>query len=649
MKLTPPKYSRLDQFKNTVQLFSNLSKALTPPPKITIDEWAEKHRILSSEETASPGPWFNDSRPYLVEIMRAISDINTEQVVVLTASQLGKSSACILNTLGYHISYDPCPIMIIQPTVDMAETFSSKRLSPMLRDSAILRDKMPPEKAKTTGNTMLEKSFPGGYVVLAGANSAPSLVARPIRILLFDEVDQAPLDLAGQGDPVKLAKVRTTSFPNRKIVLTSTPTIKGRSRIEKAYNNSTKERWIHQCPSCGEWSQFNWQLLNFESLKMACAYCNTDHTRTEWLKNGGKWLAQNPEHEVRGFHINALDSLLTWNELINEWLEAQETAKRGDFELLKVFINTRLAETWEERGEVVEGHKLEETREVYKAELPDGVCILTMGVDVQDNRLAYEVVGWGLGYESWGIEYGEIWKDPKLGGVWDDIDALLERPFSYANGKTLKIARAAVDTGGHLTPQVYAYCRARYSRGVIAIKGQGGDKLPLIRPSKTNAEKGLFLVGVDGIKSDLFTWLKSGIMGEGLCHFPKKLDGMSARGYITDYFTMLTAEKKVYVRNRNTGFGKYEWHKEAGKRNESLDCRVYARAALRICSARDDLLLSNLNQKALWLNNGVTSSHPSINGLANPKVIPSQNNHWQKNNGHKNNSNQQALNNAITL
>jgi phage terminase large subunit GpA-like protein len=600
MSTPPNNNSRLDRFKNTIQLFSNLSSYLTPPPKITIDEWAEKHRILSTEETASPGPWFNDNRPYFIEIMRAISDVKTSRIVVLTASQLGKSSACILNTLGYHISYDPCPIMIIQPTVDMAETFSTKRLAPMLRDSPMLRDKMPPEKSKTTGQTMLEKSFPGGYVVLAGANSAPSLVARPIRVLLFDEVDQAPLNLAGQGDPVKLAEVRTTSFPNRKIVLTSTPTLKKHSRIEKAFNDSTKERWSHQCPSCGEWSQFIWPNLDFNTLLMKCSYCQSLHTKAAWLKNGAKWVAEQPFHQVRGFHINALDGLISWQELVSEWHTAQENASKGDHELLKVFINTRLAETWEERGEVVESHSLEKTREVYKAEIPDGVCLLTMGVDTQDNRLAYYIIGWGIGFENWSIEYGELFGDPRQGQVWNEIDALLNRTFYYANGKGIRISRVAVDTGGHLTPQVYTYCKARMSRGVYPIKGQGGEKLPLSRPSKNTAETGLFMVGVDGIKSDIFTWLKTGSMGDGLCHFPMQEDGSPKGMFDATFFDMLTSEKRVYTLNKKTGFGKYEWHKEAGRRNEALDCFVYARAALRIMNPYDHGLLKRIHLQQPW-------------------------------------------------
>jgi phage terminase large subunit GpA-like protein len=590
-------------------LGKRLQSIIKPPPKITISEWAEKERVVSSEETSAPGDWHSDRVPYTVGIMDAISDPKVEQVVVMCAAQMGKTNAGILNPIGYYITYDPCPIMVVQPTIAMGETFSGKRLTPMLRDTPCLRGKIAPEKSRSPDNKILEKSFPGGYIVIAGANSAPSLKSRPVRVVLFDEVDEAPDNLAGQGDPIELAFARTNAFPNRKKVLTSTPTTKGKSRIEAAYNDSTRERWSHQCPECKEWSQFSWQRLDFETMKMSCPFCNGAYSRREWEAGGGMWVAENPEHSTKGFHVNALDSQLTWDNLVEKWADAQRLAKKGDYSKLITFINTILAETWEIRGEVVESHALETRREVYSAEVPDGVCVLTMGVDVQDNRLAYEVVGWGLGFESWGIEYAEIFGDPRGGDVWNRLDDLLARAWSYGNGKRIRISRVAVDTGGHMTPSVYAYCKARQSRGVYPIKGQAGDKLPLTRPSKQSREKGLFIVGVDGIKSDILSWLKLGQPGNGYCHFPKDDDDIPIRGYDATYFEMLTAEKRVIVQKKN-GFSVYEWHKAAGARNESFDCRVYARAALRIMSPKDDIMLKRIYTAEPWA--GQTGEKKSV-------------------------------------
>jgi phage terminase large subunit GpA-like protein len=596
---------------NTKLLCIQLIKILTPPPNKTILDWAIEDRIVSSEEASAPGPWYSDGVPYLDGIMLAISDAKTEKVVVKCAAQMGKTNVSVLNPLGYYITYDPCPIMIVQPTIQMAQSFSSKRITPMLRDTPCLREKIAFNKSRSSENKILEKSFPGGYVVISGANSAPSLKSRPIRVLLVDETDEMPEDLDGQGDPIELAIVRTNAFPDRKIVLSSTPTIKGHSKIETAYNDSTRERWMHKCPKCGEWSQFIWTRLDFETLKMGCPYCDEFFPRSEWEEGGGKWIAENPNHPVRGFHVNALDSQMTWVNLVSKWLAANQLAKKGDYTKLKSFINTVLAEEWEVKGEVVESHALEGRREVYSAEVPDGVCVLTMGVDVQDNRLAYEVVGWGLGFESWGIEYAEIFGDPRQGEVWNRIDDLLARTWAYGNGRRLRISRAAVDTGGHMTPQVYAYCKVRQSRGVYPIKGQGGDKLPLTRPSKESREKGLFIVGVDGVKADILSWLKIGQPGDGYCHFPKDEDDIPVRGYDTTYFEMLTAEKRVVVQNKR-GFSVYEWHKAAGSRNESFDCRVYARAALRIMSPKDDIMLKRIFMTEPWTRQ-IEEQKPVVN------------------------------------
>jgi len=572
---------------------------LTPPPNKTILDWAKEDRIVSSEEASAPGPWYSDGVPYLDGVMLAISDMRTEKIVVKCAAQMGKTNAAVLNVLGYYMTYDPCPMMIVQPTIQMAQAFSLKRIKPMIRDTPCLRKKVAFDKPRSSENKILEVAFNGGYYVISGANSAPSLKSRPIRVLMIDEIDEMPDDLDGQGDPVELAIVRTNAFPDRKIVLTSTPTIKGHSKIETAYEDSTREHWMHKCPKCGEWSQFIWTRLDFATVKMGCPYCDNFFTRGDWEENGGRWIAENPDHPVRGFHVNALDSQMTWETLISKWVEAQRLAKKGDFAKLKSFINTVLAEEWEIRGEVLESHALESRREVYNAELPDGVCVLTMGVDVQDNRIAYEVVGWGLGFESWGIEYAEIFGDPRLGGIWNQLNDLLSRAWSYKNGKRIMISRVAVDTGGHYTTEVYNYCRAKQSRGVYPIKGQGGDKLPLTRPSQNAREKGLFMVGVDSIKFDWMSWLKVDVPGDKYCHFPMDKDGIAARGYDTTYFQMLTAEKRVVVKNKK-GFTAYEWHKDAGARNESFDCRVYARAALRIMSPNDELLLKKIHLNAPW-------------------------------------------------
>ena len=607
----------LNELQKTVSLFGRLSKIIMPPPKLTISQWSERYRVISSEEASAPGPWRCDFVPYTVGMMDAISDPMVEKVVIMTGAQMGKTSV-LLNTIGYHIHLDAAPVMVVMPTVTMGESFSTKRLSPMIRDSPVLKQIMPDEKSRSSQNTILEKAWQGGYIVIAGGNSTASLKSRPVRILLYDELDEIKNDLNDQGDPVRLAEVRTTGFPNRKIVHTSTPTVKGQSRIEISYNESTQGKWCHCCPDCSEYSQFIWRRLNFELVKVQCPYCEKYFSRREWEAAGeGKWIEDNPGHAVKGFSVNALDAgTLTWEQLITEWLEAERLTKRGDYSQLKTFLNVRACELWEERGEVVESHFLQSRREYYGdgVDLPDGVCVLTMGVDTQDNRICYEIVGWGLGFESWGIEYAEIFGDPRRGEVWNQLDIVLSRTFSYKNGKRLQVLRAGIDTGGHMTMQVYSYCKARQSRGVYALKGQGGERLPLTRPSKDYREKGLFIVGIDGVKADTLSWLKIEQPGDGYCHFPKQSDDIASNGYDANYFEMLTAEKRVFEQVKG-GFGKYVWKKAPGARNEAFDCRNYARAALRIMSTQDEALLKRIHLAEPW--------HPSkAPKTPQPEILP---------------------------
>ena len=591
--------SRLTEFENTADLFLTLYKIIKPAPDLKVWQWAEKFKVLSNVETSTPGPWDNERTPYLVEIMERLTDPSASKIAICAARQMGKSSV-FLNYLGYLIFINPSSIIVIQPSVDLAEKFSKARVASMFRDTACLKGLVPDDKSRESSNKILYKECLGMLLIMTGANSTAGIISMPVPILYFDEIDQYPENLSKQGDVISIAEKMQTNYPNRRSIYTSTPTIKDHSRIEELFEASTKHRWSHKCPSCGEWSQFSWRRLNFEALKMGCPYCEELHTRQEWEAGGGMWIAENPEERIIGYHINALDHPIdTWEKLVEEFVEANAAAKKGNYSLLIAFVNGRLAETWELKGEVVESHVLEGRREIYSAELPDGVCVLTMGVDTQDNRLAYEVVGWGMGYESWGIEYAEIFGDPRKGEVWNRLDDVLSRAWSYGNGKRIRISRAAVDTGGHMTPQVYEYCKLRQSRGVYPIKGQAGDKLPLTRPSKVSREKGLFIVGVDGIKADTMSWLGIEQHGDGYCHFPKDIDDIPVNGYDAVYFEMLTAESRIKITNKK-GFAVYEWHKAAGARNESFDCRIYARAALRIMSPNDTIMLQRIAASEPW-------------------------------------------------
>lgn len=575
--------------KATVDLFSRIFSVLAPPPDMTISSWADAYRRLSSESSAEPGRWKTSKAPYQREIMDAICDMKVQKVVVMSAAQIGKTDALILNPIGYYMHYDPSPIMVLQPTIQMAETFSKDRLSPMLRDTPALRDKVN-DKSRNSGNTILQKIFPGGHVTMVGANSASSLASRPIRILLADEIDRYPATAGNEGDPLLLAGKRLTTFWNKKEVCVSTPTIKGLSRIEVEYEHSTQEEWNVPCPDCGAYTPIEWANIifhkeNLDDIGCACPACGVVSDETAWKEQfgKGKFVAKYPERKVRGFHLNALSSLFVeWREIVEKFITANDEKKKGNIELLKVWTNTEMGQTWEEEGEQIETDDLYARREKYNCEVPEDVIALTAGVDVQDDRFEAEVVGWGVDKESWGIKYQVIYGDLKLTPVWEELDAFLSQTFTTADGRKLKITCTCMDSGGHFTNQVYKFCKARTARRVFAIKGKGGATVPYYnKPSTANSVKApLFTIGVDTGKAILYQRLAVQEEGANYCHFPKEKD----RGYTQDYFKGLTAEKMVMTYKK--GKAQYVWTLKDGgyKRNEPLDIRNYATVALEIAN-----------------------------------------------------------------
>jgi phage terminase large subunit GpA-like protein len=569
----------------TIRLFRELATIVAPPPVLKVSEWADEYRKLSSESSAEPGQWRTDRAPYMREIMDAISDEETETIVMEASAQVGKTEL-ILNIIGFHVHQDPAPVMLVQPTLDLSEAFSKDRLAPMLRDTPVLRDKIR-NRSRDGGNTLLYKAFPGGHVTLSGANSPSSLASRPIRIVLADEIDKYPASAGDEGDPVELVTKRSTTFFNRKRVLVSTPTIKGASRIEEFYLDSSMEQWCIPCPSCADSQPFSWPQIKFEydkamkkctEVNMACKSCGALHSEREWKTGTGAWVARSVNRKIRGFHLNELASpWKRWVEIVEDF----KAAERGGPEKLKVWVNTSLGETWEERGTGVDSDVLINRREYYKATVPDQVLLLTCGVDVQDNRLEYEIVGWGVGAESWGIQYGVIMGDPGQRHVWDMLDVhVVNNSFERADGQKLQVMTTCVDSGGHYTKEVYANCKKRESRRVWAIKGKGGTGFSFINPPKKRNREGawLFVIGVDIGKDTLFSRLSIEFEGkEGYCHFPRD----TKSGYTEEYYPGLTSEHRV--KRIVKGLPSFHWEKKmSSARNEPLDCRNYATAALEI-------------------------------------------------------------------
>ncbi len=573
--------------KHTEDLFRKLLKILEPPPDLTVSTWADEYRMLSSESSAAPGRWKTSKAPYQREMMDAISDPKTHKVVVMSAAQIGKTDSLILNPIGYFMDYDPCPIMVMLPTISLAETLSKDRLTPMLRDTPKLRDKVN-DKSRNSGNTILQKIFPGGHVTMVGANSATGLSSRPIRVVLADEIDRYPGAIGNEGDPLLLAEKRTTTFWNRKIVCVSTPTTRGISRIELEYNNSTQEEWNIPCPECQEFTPLTWENIIFDKdnpddVAHSCPHCGALSGEIAWKEQGqkGKFIPKYPNTGVRGFHINSLASgFVAWSEVVRKFLVAVEEKKKGNIEPLRTWTNLEMGELWEDDGEQIETDDIFKRRERYNCEVPPEVIVLTAGVDTQDDRFEIEVVGWGEEKESWGIRYQVIYGDLKRKNVWDQLSQFLQTTFTTLDGRALNIRTTCMDSGGHFTKEVYQFCAGHHYMSVYAIKGKGGKGEPIFKkPSKNNtAGAYLFTLGVDTGKELIYQRLNIEEEGAGYCHFPREKE----RGYGEEYFKGLTSEKKIITYKRGKAQEIWVLKDTAYRRNEPLDCRNYATAALEI-------------------------------------------------------------------
>ena len=574
----------------TMKLFREIAQIVAPPPILTVSQWADRYRKLSAESAAEPGQWNTDRAPYQREILDAVNDPACEEVVIMSSAQVGKTEL-ILNTIGYYVDYDPAPILVVQTTLDMAQAFSKDRLAPMIRDTPVLSGKVKDSKSRDSGNTILHKKFPGGHITMAGANSPASLASRPIRIALMDETDRYPASAGGEGNPIKLAEKRTNTFWNRKKIKVSTPTIKGESQIEKEFLSGSQEEWCVPCPCCGRFQPYEWGRIHFSDVTMECSFCGEHISEMDWKQQTGKYIAKFPDRRrKRSFHLNELASPWKhWEEVIRDFQEAnKELKENGDTTKMQTFINTSLGETWEERGKSADDDSLLSRRERYEAEIPEGVLLLTAGVDVQDDRFEVEITGWGRGYESWGIRYEKIFGDLEKDETWDHLEEYLDRELYFASGTSLLLACTCIDTGGHFTTQCYKWLKKMERKGkrIYGIKGMGGPGIPLIHKVSTNNQYKVkvFILGVDSGKEILMTRLNTIDEGPGYCHFPINAD----RGYNETYIKGINSEQRVV--HIKDGRPVIKWVKKSGTRNEPLDLRNYSTAAAEILRPNWDVL-----------------------------------------------------------
>lgn len=562
---------------------------LKPDPiDLSVSEWADSYRYLSSRSSAEAGLWRTRRTPYLREPMDALGpQCKADRVVMMFGSQLGKTE-CGNNFLGYVMDLAPGPVLYVQPQLDMIKKLVRQRLDPMIAETPRLDDKVSEARAKDATNNLFNKEFPGGLLLLTGANSAASLASMPIRYLLLDEVDRYPGDVDGEGDPVNLAKARTRTFANKKILETSTPTEAGNSRIDASFEESDKRQYHVPCPECEEkqalkFSNLIWDKGQPETVSYQCEHCGSliDEHKKTWMLENGEWIAQHPEiTDVRGYHLNSLYSPLGWYS----WAEiaADFEKVKGKPEQLKTFVNTVLAEVWVDRGEAPDAEALYRRRESYGiGTVPSGGLLLTAGADVQRDRIEVEIVAWGRNMESWSIDHRVYKGDTSQNDVWSKFWALLNEAFEHESGNHLFIRQLAIDSSDQ-TQTVYKQVRDTADDRVMAVKGQDNSVVIVGQPKDVDISyegrkyyRGVKLwpVGVSQIKTELYGFLRQQPPMEdeetphGFCHFPE---------YDYEFFKQLTAEHRV----KRTRGGKQiiRWEKWY-ERNEALDMRVYARAA----------------------------------------------------------------------
>jgi len=556
---------------------------------MTISEWADTERQLSRESSSAFGQWETSINEPLRGIMDAISDPEVEEVVVMSASQVGKTEA-ILNAIGYHIQNDPCPILSVMPNEAMAMSMSRDRIAPMIRDTPALKGLVSDPKSRSTGNTILHKTFPGGHITLASAQSPANLAARSCRLVLLDEVDRFPASSGSEGDPVSLAKRRAVSFWNRKIVLTSTPTIKGESRIEAAYETSDQRRYFVPCGECGEfqtldWSNVIWDSGDTQSARYQCGSCDSKWTDIERRRaiTKGEWRASENCAGVAGFHLSGLYSpFVSLSQAATEFVNAKKHP-----EILRTWVNTYLSESWEEDSEQVDTNMLIERRETYPDAIPDGVLVLTSGVDVQADRLECLVVGHSHADELYFIDHKIFYGSPANDQVWEELADYLRAPWSHPSGKDMRIIQTLVDSG-YETQAVYRFCKRMVGSRVSASKGVGGTGRPAVgRPSKANsANCNVFPVGTNTLKEVLFARLRVKEPGPAFWHIPNHFD--------EEFCYQLTAEKAV--KRYSKGIPRIEYIK-LRPRNEALDLAVLNLAAFAMLNVNTNAVQKRLQDQ----------------------------------------------------
>lgn len=554
-------------------------RAAQPRRSLTVSEWADQHRELTGKQASERGRWRTSRTPFLREIMDCFSATSrVTDVVVMKSSQVGVTEATV-NVLGYRMDHAPGPSMVLMPTLESRDSWKVQKLNPLLTDTPVIRDLIGGIRARDAANRQDLIDFPGGVLFLGGGNSPNSYAQKSVALIVLDDLDRFPWEVGEEGDVVTLARGRTKAFPRAKRLFVSTPTVKGMSLIEREYEKSDRRRYYCPCPHCGEFQPLEWGGPEADfgvkwnaSVTEAWYLCRSCHAEIRehqkpGMLAGGRWIAENPESTVRGYHLTALLAPIglgpSWLQLAQDWQVA-----RASPATLRAFVNTNLGETWEEAGDQVEAAGLLSRLEDYPDELP--ILAKTVGVDVQKDRLEVTIDGWSVGEENWTITHEILAGDTAQREVWEELGELLAEHRPDA---------AAIDSGFN-TSMVYAFVEKR--GWCFAVKGMEGGARPLVESDLARKQKlrkrrkkgaPVHIVGVDQAKALIYSRLKMHEPGPGYVHFPRDA------AFDDEYFAQLTAEKQVQkVRGTRPVL---VWH-QTRPRNEALDCKVYALAALRL-------------------------------------------------------------------
>jgi len=581
----------------TVQnVFATALAAAIPQSSLTISQWAEHYRYVSPMRSARPGRWSNDVLPFAREIMDTVTRVDVRKLVFMKSSQVG-GTEILINILCYFIMMDPSLMLYIAEIEDKARAWTNEAFDPTIVESPALRAcfyALPNDR--NTDNNQRIKRFRGGQLTIGWASSPAQLSSRPARIVAFDEVDA--FEPTSEGDAVALAEARTKTFGHQaKIILVSSPRNRDTSIIEREYLAGDQREYHVPCPHCDElqvlkWSNVRWDDPDDEEAYYVCDLCGCqiDHNEKAGMLARGMWIPKNDFHGTASFRINEIYSpFTTWGDMKRGFL----SAKKHGTEMLRVFINTSLGETWAAEQKI-EYADLQISREEYDAEVPTGVLVLTAAVDVQGDRLECEIVGWGRGHESWSIDYSVIEGSPALPDVWDRLADYLLTP-RHSLTRAFTPAAVCIDSGGHHTQQVYKFCKAHAGRRWFPVKGSSTVSAPLIAKPRwvgSNPKVRLYLVGTNAAKDEIFEFLRVAEPGmPGYCHFP------ADDRYDDAYLRQLCAEKKVPRFRAGHEVWVYEKISPSA-RNEALDLRVYNTAARAILNPNYDKIAARLHPPA---------------------------------------------------